>query len=98
MTTPSPDPWLVHDKSTLHMNDQRIATVGEHLHVVTHTATEGQTTLTVAANARLIAAAPGLLAACEAAYAYVEFETTGEGSTSTAQGLRSAIAKARGGA
>ena len=48
----------------------------------------------LAANARLIAAAPDLLAAAEAAYSDL---TAGEASTETDAVLRLAIAKAKGG-
>lgn len=71
----TPGPWLVHDRSTVHMQDQDIARVGVRLDVVTHLATEifglvarcggsgapGEAD----ANARLIAAAPDLLAAAQ---------------------------------
>jgi hypothetical protein len=57
----TPGPWLVHDKSTLHMNDREIASVGRHIKVVSHTAPDGMRPSEPMFNARLIAAAPALL-------------------------------------
>lgn len=66
MTTKhTPGPWLVHDKSTLHMNDATIAEVGRYLRVVTHNRGPGIDGMQVQRNAALIAAAPDLLAACK---------------------------------
>lgn len=64
MTTKhTPGPWLVHSSSTLHMNDVQIASVYDHWRIVSHTE---RGPLDGARNANLIAAAPDLLAACEA--------------------------------
>lgn len=66
MTTKhTPGPWLVHDSSTLHMNDAKVCDVGFNRKVVSHT--ERIDDVAVVWNAMLIAAAPDLLAACEAA-------------------------------
>lgn len=93
-TKHTPGPWLVHDKSTLHMNDLTIASTLNY-RIVTHHRNAAQKAGEDARNAHLIAAAPDLLAACRAAIA----DDTGWDvpmSKAVQDLLRAAIAKATG--
>jgi hypothetical protein len=78
MTTKhTPGPWLIHSTSDLHMNDRDVARVGDRLKVVSHTAPDGMTLPELQANARLIAAAPDLLAALEGVMALATSDAEG---------------------
>ena len=56
----TPGPWLIHDKSTLHMNDAEIASVGQYLRIVTHKGGPTNPRL----DAEIICMAPELLQVC----------------------------------
>jgi aryl-alcohol dehydrogenase-like predicted oxidoreductase len=97
----TPGPWLIHDASTLHMQDVTIARLGEDgrarsCRVVSHAP---DTIADAHADAHLIAAAPDLLALLEELNrADVEIEGLLEVGDDFMRKVRAAITKARGGA
>ena len=98
--THTPGPWIASDQSR-HGCDYRDRHIMDDSGDILATVHAVRTTAAGRdANARLIAAAPDLLAACEAALSELEaLRGVDEGfpQGETAQALRSAIAKAKGG-
>lgn len=103
--THTPGPWLIHDAATLHMQDVTVARLGEEgrarsCRVVSH---QPGVVADTHADARLIAAAPDLLQACEiilgsyeAALPYDGGDWSTNPSSNPRRILRNAIEKARG--
>lgn len=94
MTQHTPGPWRSYDDSASPMHKHTVVAFGRtvaHLYCVKGCEAEDR------ANSHLIAAAPDMLAACEAALNYIA-NTEGEWGITldSADKLRAAIAKAKG--
>jgi hypothetical protein len=95
--THTPGPWHVRSSEG---QQSHVVYAADNYAIANATTYHGQHPLHCAeANARLIAAAPELLAACEAALPELDFvsDGLGEGFHTVVDGLRAAIAKAKGG-
>lgn len=95
-TTHTPGPWMVHETG-FYTNPFKITARGKHGAVANIPHSEITTTARQSANARLIAAAPDLLAALDQVDAYLSpFDGEEDAYAEIRSVIRQAIAKAKG--